>query len=470
MAYGDTLNVVGDIILTQKETNGDPASKKLGVTGRLKLKLLGKGKKASLVDTQFIDDLSSSKTIGRYDISKKLGQGSMGVVYLGEDPYIQRKVALKVSRPYMDHQNDEAKQYSKQFFTEAQSIGRLLHPNIVAIYDAGLHQNFYYLAMEYIDGSTLNNFCTKDNLLPISKVVEIIFTACQALDYAHSQGVVHRDIKPSNMMLTESGDIKITDFGIAHVQTDDSDTKGVIGSPCYMSPEQCKAQAVDNKTDIFSLGCVLYELLAGEKAFSGDNHFTIMYKINSIEPASILNIRSKVPPILDKITRKALAKDTSARYQSCMDFAYELRVALRGLTSTAKNTEADDVVDYVHRVSFFENFTRNQVNKVIKSSNLIKVPKGKVLLSEGEIDDSFYIILSGKAIVRKNNKNIAVIDRGECFGEMAYLGGDARAATVFAGTDCMLMKISATLLEKSSESIQILFLKRFAKTILTRLA
>jgi CRP-like cAMP-binding protein len=124
----------------------------------------------------------------------------------------------------------------------------------------------------------------------------------------------------------------------------------------------------------------------------------------------------------------------------------------------------------VHRVSFFENFTRNQVNKVIKSSNLIKVPKRKVLLSEGEIDDSFYIILSGKAMVRKNNKNIAVIDRGECFGEMAYLGGDARAATVFAGTDCMLMKISATLLEKSSESIQILFLKRFAKTILTRLA
>jgi serine/threonine-protein kinase len=271
-------------------------------------------------------------------------------------------------------------------------------------------------------------------------------------------------------MLTESGDIKITDFGIAHVQTDNSYTQGVIGTPCYMSPEQITDQAVDDKTDIFSLGCVLYELLAGEKAFPGDNHFAIMYKISTLEPDSILNIRPKTPPILDKIVRKALAKDTSVRYQSCMDFAYELRVALRGLTNTVKKSKTDDVVDYVHQASFFENFTRDQVHTILKSSNLIKVPKRKVLLSEGEIDDSFYIILSGKAMVRKNNKNIAVLNRGECFGEMAYLAGDARAATVFAGTDCVLMKISATLLEKSSESIQLLFLKRFAMTMLTRLA
>jgi serine/threonine-protein kinase len=467
---GYILNVVGDITLAQKETNGDPAFEKLGVTSWLKLKLFGKDKKTSLVDTQFFDDFSSYKTIGRYDIAKKLGQGSMGVVYLGEDPYIKRKVAIKVARPYPDQQDDEAQKYSKRFFAEVQSVGRLLHPNIVAIHDAGLHQNFYYLAMEYINGSTLDNFCTKDNLLPVSKVVEIIFSACQALDYAHSQGVVHRDIKPSNMMLTESGDIKITDFGIAHVQTDNSYTKGVIGTPCYMSPEQITDQAVDDKTDIFSLGCVLYELLAGKKAFPGDNHFAIMYKISTLEPDSILNIRPKTPPILDKIVRKALAKDTSVRYQSCMDFAYELRVALRGLTNTVKKSKIDDVIDYVHQASFFENFTRSQVNNILKSSNLTKVPKGKILLSEGEIDDSFYIILSGKAMVRKNKKNIAVINRGECFGEMAYLAGGAREATVFAVTDCILMKISATLLEKSPESIQLLFMKRFAMTLLTRLA
>jgi len=438
--------------LPPHEANDEP-TKKLGVTSWLKLKLLGKEDKTSLVDTQLLDDLSSYKTIGRYDIKNKLGQGSMGVVYLGVDPYIKRKVAIKISRPYIDHQDDEAQKYRSLFFTEAQSAGRLLHPNIVAIHDVGMHQNFYYLTMEFIDGSTLKDFCSKDNLLPISKVVEIVFSACHAIDYAHGRGVVHRDIKPSNMMLTKSGDIKITDFGIAHIQTDRSYTQGIIGSPCYMSPEQIQDKPVDYKTDIFSLGCVLYELLTGEKAFPGDNHFAIMYKISHGKPESILKIRPEIPPILDKITRRALAKDTGIRYQTGMDFAYELRVALRGLTGTIKKSKVEDVVDYVHQVPFFADFDRDQVKSILKSSNLVKVPKGKVLVSEGEIDDSFYIILSGKAVVRKDKKNIAIISRGECFGEMAYLAGDARAATVLAGTDCTLMKISATLLERSSEAI-----------------
>jgi serine/threonine-protein kinase len=455
--------------LAPNEANDEP-TQKLSVTSWLKLKLLGKEEKTSLVDTQLLDDLSSQKTIGRYDIKNKLGQGSMGVVYLGVDPYIKRKVAIKVSRPYMDHQDDEAQKYRARFFTEVQSAGRLSHPNIVAIHDVGMHHNFYYLTMEYINGSTLKDFCSKDNLLPISKVVEIIFSACNAIDYAHGRGVVHRDIKPSNMMLTKSGDIKITDFGIAHIQSDRSYTQGIIGSPSYMSPEQIQDKPVDDKTDIFSLGCVLYELLTGQKAFPGDNHFAVMYKISHAKPESILKIRPEIPPILDKITRRALARDTGVRYQTCTDFAYELRVALRGLTDTIKKSKVEDVVDYIHQVPFFADFDRNQLKGILKSSNLVKVPKGKVLVSEGEIDDSFYIILSGKAVVRKDKKNIAIISRGECFGEMAYLAGDARAATVLAGTDCTLMKISATLLERSSEAMQLLFLKRFAKTLLSRLS
>jgi serine/threonine-protein kinase len=272
------------------------------------------------------------------------------------------------------------------------------------------------------------------------------------------------------MMLTKSGDIKITDFGIAHIQSDRSYTQGIIGSPSYMSPEQIQDKPVDDKTDIFSLGCVLYELLTGQKAFPGDNHFAVMYKISHAKPESILKIRPEIPPILDKITRRALARDTGVRYQTCTDFAYELRVALRGLTDTIKKSKVEDVVDYIHQVPFFADFDRNQLKGILKSSNLVKVPKGKVLVSEGEIDDSFYIILSGKAVVRKDKKNIAIISRGECFGEMAYLAGDARAATVLAGTDCTLMKISATLLERSSEAMQLLFLKRFAKTLLSRLS
>ena len=195
-----------------------------------------------------------------------------------------------------------------------------------------------------------------------------------------------------------------------------------------------------------------------------------MRKISHEDPIPIVKQRPEVPDILQKIVTKALAKNASDRYQTCMDFAYELRVALRGLSDATKKPKSEDVVDYVHQVSFFNNFTKDQVRKILESSNMIKVPKGKVLVSEGEIDDTFFIILSGKAVVRKDKKNIAVIKRGDCFGEMAYLGGDVRAATVVAGTDCILLKISATLLERSSESVQLLFLKRFATTLLTRLA
>ena len=447
-----------------------PENKKLGLTSILKLKFIGKDRDDTAVDTQFLADLSRIKTVGRYEIVSKLGQGSMGVVYLGRDPYIKRDVAIKISRPHQDFLEGQADEYRKRFFLEAQSAGRLTHPNIVAIHDAGMEHDFFYIAMEYVDGLTIEELCSRDNLLPLSTAVKIIFAACRALDYAHKRGVVHRDIKPSNMMLNKHGRIKITDFGIAHIKADHGSHKGIMGSPSYMSPEQVKEEVVDEKSDIFSLGCVLYEILTGTKAFSGENHFSIMYKITHGLPEPISEVRTDLPDILAKITNKALTQDPDKRYQTCMDLAYDLRVALRGLDHNINKPRIGDVVDYVNQVSFFESFTKEQVNEMIMASDLIKIKKGNVLVSEGQIDDTFFIILSGKVAVRKGDNFIAVIERGECFGEMSYLGGQSRAATVVTMSDCVLMKISATLLDRSSKTIQLLFLKQFAKTLLTRLA
>ena len=456
--------------MPENEKNEQAEDKKTGFTRWLKLKFTGKEKETSTVDTQFLSDLMDIKTVGRYEITGKLGQGSMGVVYLGRDPYINRNVGIKISRPSAELMADKADKYRERFFIEAQSAGRLMHPNIVAIYDAGMYKDFCYITMEHIDGPTLEKFCRKDELLPISKVVEIIFKACNALDYAHKKEVVHRDIKPSNIMLNKSEDVRITDFGIAQIKSEQTTSKGIIGSPSYMSPEQVKETVVEDKSDIFSLGCVLYELLTGEKAFTGDNYFAIMYKISNEDPVPIREMRPEVPEILEKITNKALAKDPNERYQTCMDFAYDLRVALRHLKGTVKSNKIADVVDYVHSVPFFENFNKEQVAEILNASNIIKVRKGKIVVAEGEIDDSFFIILSGKAVVQKDKKNIALIGRGECFGEMSYLSGASRAASVLAYTDCFLIKISATLLDKASESIQLLFLKNFAMTLLTRLS
>ncbi len=456
--------------LREKGKKGESENKKFGLTAILKQKFIGKEKKAIPVDSRFIAELSDIQAVGRYEIIAKLGQGSMGMVYLGKDPYIKRNVAIKISRPASDVGGEKAEQYRERFFVEAQSAGRLLHPNIVSIYDAGMFRNFCYVTMEYIDGFILKKFCRKDYLLPISKVVEILFSACNALDYAHKKGVIHRDIKPSNIMVTKSGHLKITDFGIALIKSEQTASKGIIGSLNYMSPEQIREKTVDNRSDIFSLGCVLYELLTGEKAFSGENDFSVMYQIASEDPVPMKEIRAEIPEILIKITGKALAKDPGTRYQTCGDFAYNLRVALRGLKGTVKKGKIKDVVDYVHNVPFFKEFSKIQVREMLNASNIIKVPKGNTVVVEGEVDDSFYVILSGRVVVQKNDENIASIGRGECFGEMAYVGSQVRAATVLAETDCILMKISATLLDKSSESIQLLFSKNFARTLVKRIS
>jgi len=283
---------------------------------------------------------------------------------------------------------------------------------------------------------------------------------------------VHRDIKPSNIMMTKTEEVKITDFGIAQMKTDQTISKGIVGSPCYMSPEQVKEEGIESISDIFSLGCVLYEMLSGEKAFPGDNYFSIMYKITNEEPKSLGEIRAEIPSILRRITKKALAREPDKRYQSCQDFAYDLRVAVRGLEEggAPKSAKMDDIITYVHNVQFFHGFTKDQVKEILDAASIMKVKKGSVMISEGEIDDSFFIILSGRAFVQREGRNIASIKRGECFGEMAYLSGDSRTASVVSDTNCILLKISAVLLDKSPDEIQRLFLKQFAMTLLKRLS
>ncbi|MBW1862819.1 MAG: serine/threonine protein kinase, partial [Deltaproteobacteria bacterium] len=220
---------------------------------------------------KFSSGFTDYKPFSRYETVTKLGQGASGVVYEGWDQYIKRRVAIKV----LKHTSDGSR---KRFFGEAQLAGRLKHPNIVAIHDADLYGDACYIAMEYVKGTTLEKFCNKDSLLPINKSLEIIFDVCNALDYANRQGIIHRDIKPSNIIIDKNGVPKITDFGIAQM-TGKTIPFGVFGTPSYISPEHLRDEVVDSKSDIFSLGCVLYELLSGEKAFSGDNCYSILYKI-----------------------------------------------------------------------------------------------------------------------------------------------------------------------------------------------
>ncbi len=418
--------------------------------------------KNNQVHTDFISGLMSSQGMGRYKIIRRLGQGGSGVVYLARDSYIQRQVAIKISHGI----NSQSR---KKLFLEAQSAGRLSHPNILAIYDTGLYREFCYIIMEYLDGATLKQYCQPSNLLPLDQCVEIVFKICKALDYAHQKGVIHRDIKPSNIMLDVRGEPKLMDFGIAHISEAPSE-KGIWGTPSYMSPEQLREEeTITHQSDIFSLGCVLYELLSGQRAFRGENDFSVIYKITREDPEPVLNRRPDLPVIFGEIVKKALAKNLAARYPACTDFGYDLRVALRGIKLPRDDQKFEDIIDLLRQVPFFQHFTREQIESLGLTGCIMKMPKGKVIVTEGDIDDTFYVLLRGKVRIRKDSEVIAKVRAGECFGEMAYIAGQARNATATTATECLLMKINATLLDKAPESIQLLFFKNFARTLSYRL-
>lgn len=414
-------------------------------------------------DPGFLESLSGIKKIGRYSITRKLGRGGTGIVFLAKDPYIKRNVAIKVARTATDKSRE-------RFLVEAQSAGQFNHPNIVSVYDVGVQADFCYIAMEYIEGHTLETYCQKNNPLPLQKIIEIILSVCSALDYSHKRGVIHRDIKPANIMLDAEGVTKITDFGVAQM-IGDSHAVGFYGTPSYMSPEQVTEKPIGFQSDIFSLGCVFYELLAGEQAFPGDNNFSIIYKISNTEPESVLSLRPDLPEIIDDILKSAIARDLSVRYQTCTEFAYDLRVALRGISGSAISSDKiKDVADYISHLKFFQSFPQEEVKEIVSLSQIIKIGKGKTIISEGEIDDTFYILMSGRAKVRKSSNVIASIETGDCIGEMALIGSQKRIADVIADTECLLLKLSSSLLDNASDSLKHLFFKTFAVTLVQRLS
>lgn len=279
-------------------------------------------------------DNGPPSTLGRYKVLKELGRGSMGVVYLGKDPTIQRFVAIKTMR--LDEVDDREKlqEVKARFFREAESTGRLSHSNIVTIFDAGEQNDLGYIAMELLQGTTLTQWSRKPNLMAIEKVISILATVAEAMDYAHQQGVVHRDIKPANIMLTTDKVVKIMDFGIAKMATSSrTQTNIVMGTPLYMSPEQIAGKKVDGRSDIFSLAVVMFELLTGRPPFIADNVSALLFAIAHTPHLSAKAIRPELPPVINEVLDRALHKDPVHRYRRAGEFAMELRSCLEELAA-----------------------------------------------------------------------------------------------------------------------------------------
>ena len=271
--------------------------------------------------------------LGRYQVEKELGKGAMGVVYLGKDPKIGRVVAIKTMALSQEFEGEELTDARERFFREAETAGRLQHQNIVTIFDAGEEHDLAYIAMEFLKGSDLLDFCKGANLLPMPKVLSIVARVAEALAYAHKQNVVHRDIKPANIMYeVDSDTVKVTDFGIARI-TDSSKTKTglVLGTPSFMSPEQIAGKKVDGRSDLYSLGVMLFQMLTGVLPFRGDSMAELMYKIANEEAPDIRIVRNDIPDQLADVVARALAKRSDVRYQDGDAFATDLRSVIASL-------------------------------------------------------------------------------------------------------------------------------------------
>lgn len=265
-------------------------------------------------------------TLGRYEVLKQLGKGAMGIVYLGQDPRINRTTAIKTVRFTDDFEPEEAEKMKEAFFREAESAGTLSHPNIVTIYDAGDEQDLAYIAMEFLEGDDLEKYIKKDALLPMRQIIEHIADISDALDYAHQKGIVHRDIKPANIMLLKSGIVKITDFGIARIAATSQTQTGVVkGTPYYMSPEQFAGERVDGRSDIFSVGVMLFQLLTGELPFHGENPMALMNKIMNVPHPDPRKFNPKIVKPLVAIIDKTLEKDREKRYQKASQLCGHLK-------------------------------------------------------------------------------------------------------------------------------------------------
>jgi serine/threonine-protein kinase len=269
--------------------------------------------------------MTSQRTIGRYEVQAELGRGAMGVVYRAHDPLLSRTVAIKTIN--MDLEQEGMDEYESRFYQEAKAAGGLNHPNIVIVYDIGKTGNLAYMAMEYIEGAELRSMLAQGQPLPVEKALDIAAQVADGLAYAHEHQVVHRDIKPANILITPQGRAKIADFGIARMRTAETQTQtGVImGSPKYLSPEQVVGKRADQRSDIFSLGVILYQCLTGNTPFNGDGVSALMYQITNHNPAPPSTINPQIPVMLDYILAKALAKSVDERYHSAADFTADLR-------------------------------------------------------------------------------------------------------------------------------------------------
>jgi serine/threonine protein kinase len=409
--------------------------------------------------------------IGKYSLIREIGRGATSRVYLGRDPFANRDVAIKLVNADPGADADLRRRFRKVFLNEASLVGKLIHPHIMAIYDADVADDYSYIVMEYVDGPTLGHYCDVAHLLPIDRVVEIAFKCSLALDFAHRHGVIHRDIKPANILIGATGDIKISDFGVALQEEAEHTHLQGVGSPAYMSPEQVQDQQLSHQTDIYSLGVVMYQLLTGRLPFIAANKASLLYQILNIEPPPPSTHRTDIAPELDRMVMRALSKDVKDRYQTWGEFSRDLTQTYRHLELPRDSISDTEKFNAIKALPFFRDFRDVEIWETLRIASFRRVEPEKTVIREGDVGDRFYIIAGGEARVTKAGRQLDTLRAGDCFGEILYFE-DTRArriTTIASATPLAVIEIKAAALQKATDSCQKQFNQAFLRILIDRL-
>jgi serine/threonine protein kinase len=417
----------------------------------------------------------SLRQIGKYPVLRKLGEGATSEVFLCSDPFNAREVAIKVVTPDAFTDPERGYAYKKLFLTEASLAGKLQHPHICSIHDAVADESLHYIVMEYVAGGTLERFCKGEKLLAPELIVETIFKCTRALEYAHRLGITHRDIKPANILAASETDVKITDFGTALIASSTATQLGSVGSPAYMSPEQVRELPLDHRTDMYSIGVVMYHLLTGRLPFQAANNFGLVYQIANADPQPPSSLRPGVPPGVDAVVLRAMAKDREHRFRTWEEFSMQLVNAFRAERAIARKAQAfsdSDRFEILRKLPFFAAFSDGELWEVARIAAWRNAAPGERLMKEGDPGDFFCILAQGAVKVTKNGRLLNVLKAGEPFGEMAYLSPKApvRGADVTVDEEANIISVPSQSLAQATEGCRHKFDRAFMQILVERLS
>lgn len=408
--------------------------------------------------------------IGKYHVIRPLGQGATSRVYLAYDRFKALQVAIKVM------QRDRAASVGQQqlahsaFLTEAALAGKLRHPHIAAIHDAVSEGDESYIVMEYVEGGTLEQYCRFDCLLPLDRVVELMFMACLALDHAHHEGVIHCDIKPANLLLTGDGQLKISDFGAAQYAAAAHTLLSGVGSPLYMSPEQIEDKRLNHQTDIYSIGAVMYQLLSGRPPFHGSSRENLLNQIVRIDLPPPPLARPDLPPELDRILKRALAKRREERYLDWRELAAEFEKLFGHLKLPDQDSSEAERFSLLRQLLLFQGFGDVEIWETLRIGTWHRLHAGATPMRQGEACPGLFIIVAGDVVVGRDGQALDTLSEGQFFGDVLYFEDSVapRGTTITCASPVVLLEIKVEALRRASAECQVQFNRALLRMLVNR--